>query len=68
MVFRLAAVFNLYVLRGDFLVAEGRIDGEVVAMIKSFRHTGFSVDNSVRIEAEDEAGIVRQAHHKCSAS
>ncbi|MBN1758017.1 MAG: transposase [Chitinispirillaceae bacterium] len=32
-----------------FLVDEGRIDQEVVAMIKSWRHTGFSVDNSVRI-------------------
>jgi hypothetical protein len=41
------------------LVDEGRIDMEVVAMITSWKHTGFSVDNSVRIEAGDEAGIQR---------
>ena len=43
----------------DFLVEEGRIDHEVVAMIKSWRHTGFSVDNSVRIEADDQNGMQR---------
>ena len=42
-----------------FLIDEGRIDHEVVAMIKSWRHTGFSVDNSVRIEAGDETGMQR---------
>jgi hypothetical protein len=72
-------------LRGGFLVEEGRIDLEIVAMIKSWRHTGLtatiqvaalrvpipsgcsprilalrvSVDNSVRIEAGDEAGMQR---------
>jgi len=43
----------------DFLVDEGRIDREVVVMIKSWRHTGFSVNNSVRIEAKDDAGMQR---------
>ena len=42
-----------------FLVEEGRIDGETVAMLKSWRPTGFSVDNSVRIEAGDVAGMQR---------
>jgi hypothetical protein len=41
------------------LVNEGRIDMDVVAMIKSWRHTGFSVDNSVRIEAGDHDGMQR---------
>jgi hypothetical protein len=41
------------------LLDEGRIDHEVVAMIKSWRHTGFSVDNSVRIEAGDDTGMQR---------
>ena len=43
----------------ELLINEGRIDLEVVAMIRSWRHTGFSVDNSVRIEAGDEAGMQR---------
>jgi hypothetical protein len=42
-----------------FLVNEGRIDIEVAAMMRSWRHTGFSVDNSVRIEARDESGMQR---------
>jgi hypothetical protein len=43
----------------DFLVEGGRIDRKVVVMIKSRRHTGSSVDNSVRVEAKDEAGMQR---------
>jgi hypothetical protein len=43
----------------DFLVEEGRIDREVAAMIKSWRHTGFSIDNAVRIEADDQNGMQR---------
>jgi len=42
-----------------FAVTTSVIDGETVAMLKSWRHTGFSVDNSVRIEAGDEAGMQR---------
>ncbi|MBN1575453.1 MAG: transposase, partial [Chitinispirillaceae bacterium] len=38
---------------------EGRIDRETVAMIKSWRHTGFSVDNSVRIASADHDGMQR---------
>jgi hypothetical protein len=45
------------------LLEEGRIDLEVVAMINSWRHTGFSVDNSVRIEAGDEAGMQRRIEY-----
>jgi hypothetical protein len=41
------------------LMEEGRIDREVAAMIKSWKHTGFSVDNSVRIEAGDRDGMLR---------
>jgi hypothetical protein len=42
-----------------FLVEEGRIDRETVAMIRSWRHTGFSVDHTVRIEADDQNGMQR---------
>jgi hypothetical protein len=49
----------------DFLVEEGRIDREVAAMIKSWRHTGFSIDNSVRIEADDRNGMQRLIEYIC---
>lgn len=42
-----------------FLVEEGRIDREIAAMIRSWRHTGFSVDHTVRIEADDQNGMQR---------
>lgn len=42
-----------------FLVEEGRIGGETVAMLRSWRHTGFSVDHTVRIEADDQNGMQR---------
>jgi len=34
-------------------------------MIKSWRHTGFSVDNSVRIEADDPNGMQRLVEYIC---
>lgn len=43
----------------DFLVEEGRIDRETVAIIRSWRHSGFSVDNTVRIEADDQNRMQR---------
>ncbi|MBN1307785.1 MAG: hypothetical protein JXA18_07705 [Chitinispirillaceae bacterium] len=49
----------------DFLIDEGRIDRETAAMIKSWRHTGFSVDNSVRIEADDYDGMQRLIEYVC---
>ena len=36
------------------LLAEGRITEAVVANIRSWRHSGFSVDQSVRWEAADQ--------------
>jgi Putative transposase/Transposase zinc-binding domain len=41
------------------LLDAGRIDMEVVANIRGWKHTGFSVDNSVRIEAGDHPGMQR---------
>ena len=33
------------------LLAEGKINDEVVANIRSWKHSGFSVDQSVRLDA-----------------
>jgi hypothetical protein len=41
------------------LQAEDKITEEVVANIRSWRHSGFSVDQSVRLEARDAAGVQR---------
>jgi hypothetical protein len=41
----------------DLLLSEGKITEEVVANIRSWRHSGFSVDQSVRIEAQDNDGL-----------
>jgi hypothetical protein len=34
----------------DMLLAEGKITEEIVANIRSWRHSGFSIDQSVRLE------------------
>lgn len=41
------------------LLAEGKITEDVAAKMRSWKHSGFSVDQSVRLEAEDTAGIQR---------
>ena len=41
------------------LLREGKITQEVVQNIRSWKHSGFSVDQSVRLEAGDQAGIQR---------
>lgn len=41
------------------LLARGKIGAEVVENIRSWKHSGFSVDKSVRIEAGDRAGLER---------
>ncbi len=46
------AVFALY-------LAEGKIEPEVVENMRSWPHSGFSVDQSVFLAAEDQAGIER---------
>ena len=38
------------------LLGEGKIDDQVVANIRSWKHSGFSVDQSVRLEAGDQIG------------
>jgi hypothetical protein len=46
------AVFFLY-------LAEGKIEPEVVDNMRSWEHSGFSVDQSVLLSAGDQAGIER---------
>ena len=41
------------------LLSEGKINEDVVANIRSWKHSGFSVDQSVRLEAGDRDGIQR---------
>jgi hypothetical protein len=41
------------------LLAEGKITEEVVANIRGWQHSGFSVDQSVRVEAKDTEGLQR---------
>jgi len=41
------------------LLAEGKITEEIVANIRSWQHSGFSVDQSVRVEAQDTEGLQR---------
>jgi hypothetical protein len=43
----------------DLLLAEGRISQQVVDQMRMWRHSGFSVDKSVRLEAGDTAAIER---------
>jgi hypothetical protein len=43
----------------DLLLDEHKIDEQVVSSMRSWRHSGFSVDISVRLEADDRAGIQR---------
>jgi hypothetical protein len=41
------------------LLAEGKITEDVVANMRSWKHSGFSVDQSVRLEAGDQEGVQR---------
>jgi len=43
----------------DLLLAEGKITEEIVSNIRSWRYSGFSVDQSVGLEAGDTEGIQR---------
>ena len=40
-------------------MAEGKITKALVANIRSWKHSGFSVDQSVRLEAGDQEGVQR---------
>jgi hypothetical protein len=48
------------------LLARGKIGAEVVENIRSWKHSGFSVDKSVRIEAGDRAGLLRDLRHSAA--
>jgi hypothetical protein len=41
------------------LLAEAKITEEVVTNMRSWKHSGFSVDQSVRLEAGDQEGVQR---------
>jgi hypothetical protein len=43
----------------DFLIKEGRIEWKTVESMKSWKHSGFSVDTSVHIDKGDNAGMMR---------
>jgi len=45
------------------LLDAGRIDHTVVSQIRSWRHSGFSVDRSVRLPAGDRDGLERLAQY-----
>ncbi|MBD3315982.1 MAG: hypothetical protein GF344_09360, partial [Chitinivibrionales bacterium] len=42
-----------------FLLDEHKIDDEIASNMRAWRHSGFSVDNSVRIDKGDHAGMQR---------
>ena len=39
-----------------FLKKEGKITDELIRKLMSWRHSGFSIDNGVRIKSEDTKG------------
>ena len=41
------------------LLAEGKISEDIVANMRSWKHSGFSVDQSVRLEPRDQEGVQR---------
>lgn len=43
----------------EMLLDEKKIDQDAVAGMREWKHSGFSVDNSVIIEAEDKEGMQR---------
>ena len=58
----LAALFRARLLK--MLVKEGVIDESFVSMLMKWNHTsGFNVDNSVRIEKGDQAGLTNLAQY-----
>ncbi len=46
-----------------FLQDEGLLSEERTALLLSWRHSGFSVHNGVRVEPEDQAGVERLARY-----
>ncbi len=47
----------------ELFVAAGKIDPETVDQMRSWRHSGFSVDDSVYIAPSDSAGLQRLAEY-----
>ena len=45
----------------DLLLGDGRIDDRIVREMRGWRHSGFSVDRSVRLAAGDRRGRERLA-------
>lgn len=50
----------------ELLLNGKKIDQETVAGMRTWSHSGFSVDNSVRIEAHDHAAMQRTCRVYCS--
>ena len=47
----------------DLLLRKGRIDDGIVRQMRGWRHSGFSVDRSVRLTAGDTKGLERLARY-----
>ncbi len=47
----------------QLLLDEGRIEPALVDQMRSWRHSGFNVDRSVRIEAGNQAAVERLAQY-----
>ena len=47
----------------SLLLRENKIKPDMVAQVRSWRHTGFGVDRSVRLDAGDQPGIERLAQY-----
>jgi hypothetical protein len=52
----------------EMLLADEAIDEDLVAKLLSWQHSGFSVDNQVRIEASDAEGRQQIARYMIRAS
>ena len=52
----------------DLLLSEEKIGQEVVDNMRSWKHSGFSIDTSVRLEAGDSAGVRRLAEYPSTSS
>ena len=57
-VFTIPKRLRIYFRFDRRLLREGKITEEIVANIRGWRHSGFGVDQSVRLEAEVSEGIV----------
>jgi len=50
----------------DLLFDKGLLSLDTIESMMGWKHSGFNIDTSVRIDADDHDGMLRQAQHKCS--